>query len=232
MKTTLTLTLLLMMALPDINGRAAGEVRFALPADPMTVVTDEAVFRPFAETVRKEVERLLGEPAALDDPATFKVLLSTRVHLAHHFTDNEVAIATAAWIRSLQTDPAGRAFAGLTTLASVEARRRNPGMEPAEPKYRDAFFHAFSRRLSDLPRTPDVVAMLRGQREKIAAITEPALLAEARDVILPAVKRKGYCGLDEADQLIRVRHRLVSIVPVRGETLRALDDAIAARSPQ
>jgi hypothetical protein len=230
MKTTLTLTILLMMALPNINGRAAGDVRFALPADPMTVVTDEAVFRPFAETVRAEVERLLGEPAAIDDPATFQVLLSTRVHLAHHFADNETALATAAWIRSLQTTPIGRAFAGLTTFASVEARRRHPDLKPSAATYREAFFRAFSRQLAALPHTPEIVTMLRGQREKIADITEPKLLTETRDVILPALKRKGYCGLHEADQLVRVRHRLVSIVPVRDETLRALDDAIAARS--
>lgn len=230
MKTIILLLSILVMGLAGHGGFAEPAVRFTLPDRPMTLVTDEAVFRPFAEQVRAEVELLLGEPAAVDDPTTFKVLLSTRVHLAHHFADNHVAIATAAWIRSLQTDPAGRAFAGLTTLASVEARRRHPGMEPAEAKYRETFFHAFVRRLSALPETPDIVAMLRGQREKIAAITEPALLAETRDIILPALKRKGYCGLDEADQLVRVRHRLVSIVPVRDETLRALDAAIAART--
>jgi hypothetical protein len=206
------------------------DVRFSLSAEPLKVVTDEEVFRPFAEKVRTEVERLLGVPAAVDAPAIFRVLLSTRVHLAHHFGDNAVAIATAAWIRSLQTDPDGRAFAGLTTLASVEARRSNPRAAPFEVRYRAAFFAEFTRQLAGLPRTPGIVAMLRGQREKIVAITEKALLAEMRDVIMPALARKGYCGLEEADQLVRVRHRLVSIVPVRDETLRALDAAIAARS--
>jgi hypothetical protein len=230
MKTTLTLTFLLLMALPEIHGRDAGKVRFALPADAMTVVTDEEAFRPFAETVRKEVERLLGEPTALDAPETFKLLLSTRVHLAHHFADNDVAIATAAWIRSLQTDPAGRAFAGLTTFAAVEARRRHPGLASCAPEYRKAFFHAFSEQLAALPATSAIASMLRGQREKIAGISAEALLTETREIILPALERKGYCGLDEADLLVRVRHRLVSIVPVRDETLRALDEAIAARA--
>jgi hypothetical protein len=218
------------MALACSDGLAAGQIRFSLTADPMLVVTDEKVFRPLAEHVRAEVERLLGVPAAVDDPATFKLLLSTRVHLAHHFGDNGVAVATAAWIRSLQTDPDVRAFAGLTTLASVEARRRNPGMTPDEARYRATFFNEFTRQLAELPRRSGTVAMLRGQREKIAAITEAALLAETREVIVPALRRKGYCGLEEADQLVRVRHRLVSIVPVRDETLRALDAAIAARS--
>ena len=218
-----------------INQRARGfgprrDVRFTLAKDPMELVTNEKAFRPFAETMRAEVQRLLGVPAAVDDPAMFKLLLSSRVHLAHHFGDNAVAVATAAWIRSLQTEPDARAFAGLTTLASVEARRRNPGAEPGEARYRATFFTEFTSQLRGLPRTPGIVAMLRGQREKIATITKEALLKETRETIMPKLAQKGSCGLAEADELVRVRHRLVSIVPVRDETLRALDAAIAART--
>jgi hypothetical protein len=176
------------------------------------------------------VERQLGVPAMIDDPATFKLLLSTRVHLAHYFGNDERAIATAAWIRSVQVAPADRAFAGLTTLAAVAARRQNPGAAPEDPAYRAAFAKEFAVQLEALPRTPDIVAMLRGQREKIAGLSEASLLAEARDRIAPAITRRGYCGLEEADQLVRVRHRLVSILPVKTETLHAFDVAIAARS--
>lgn len=206
------------------------EPRFDLPAPVVELVTSEAAFRPFAEAVRDEVERLLGVPEAIDDAATLRLLLSTRVHLAHHFGDNNTAVATAAWIRSMQSDPAGRAFAGLTTLASVVARRSHPGLGAGDPSYRATFLAEFSRRLETLDHSLEIVAMLRGQREKIARITEAALLAEARDVIAPAIKRRGSCGLVEADMLVRVRHRLESIVPVRDETLRALDEAIARRT--
>jgi hypothetical protein len=209
---------------------SAAETRFELAAKPLELVTQESKFRPFAEQVSAELERLLGVPAVVDEPETFKLLLSTRVHLAHHFGNNEKAIATAAWIRSLQTDPAGRAFAGLTTLASVEARRRHPGVAPDDERYRETFLREFTRQLAALPRTAGIVTMLRGQREKIASLSEAALLAETRDVIAPALARRGYCGLAEADQLVRVRHRLVSIVPVKAETLQALDAAIAERS--
>jgi hypothetical protein len=71
--------------------------------------------------------------------------------------------------------------------------------------------------------------MLQGQRAKIAALSRDALLAETRDIIVPALARRGYCGLVEADQLVRVRHRLTSILPLRDEFLRAFDAAIAAR---
>lgn len=208
----------------------ATEVRFALPAPPLELVQDEAKFTPFAREVGARVEELLGDPASVDDPATLRTLLSTRVHLAHHFADNEKAITTAAWIRSLQADAAGRAFAGLTTLASVAARRQHPGRPPSDPAYRATFRVEFDRRLAALPRTPGMTAFLRGQRQKIAEITESALLGETRDVIVPALARRGHCGLAEADQLVRVRHRLLSILPVREETLAALDAAVATRT--
>ena len=231
MKPTIILGLLCMgVSCPTKASVVGADLRFSLPADPLELVKDEAVFRPFAEKVRAEVERLLSVPEAVDVPAVLRTLLSTRVHLAHHFGDNQVAVATAAWIRSLQTNPDARSFAGLTTLASVEARLRNPGAAPTEARYRATFFNEFTRQLTGPPRTPGVVAMLSGQREKIAAMTKEALLTEMREVIMPKLARKGYCGLAEADELVRVRHRLVSIVPVRDETLRALDAAIAARS--
>jgi hypothetical protein len=216
-------------ALLGASACAEAEVRFRLPAPPAELVASEDLFLPFANEVRAEVERLLSSPDALDDPDTFKLLLSTRVHLAHHFADNRTATATAAWIRSLQTDPANRAFAGLTTFASVEARRELPGTPPGDAAYREAFRKAFARQLSILPRNAATVTMLRGQREKIDGITPEALMREVRDVIAPAIERRGWCGLAEADQLVRVRHRLESIVPVRAETLAALDAAIAER---
>lgn len=226
---TLLVVTALALGLTGQRGLAAVETAFGLPAPPLELVTDEAKFRGFAETVRGEVERLLGVPAALDDPATFNLLLSSRVHLAHYFGDDEKAVATAAWIRSLQSDPALRLFAGLTTLAAVEARRQNPGAGPETAKSREIFLREFTRQLADLPKTPAVTAMLRGQREKIASLTRESLLAETRDVIIPAIARRGHCSLAEADQLVRVRHRLVSILPVKTETLQALEAAIAAR---
>lgn len=228
MKPTRLLPLLLFVA-ASLTGLAKAPV-YTLPVPPLELVTNEEPFRVFAKKVGEDIERQLGVPASVDDPATFKVLLSSRVHLAHHFGDNDRAIATAAWIRSLQADPADRAFAGLTTFAAVAARRGNPGAVPDTAVFRAAFEREFTRLLGDLPRTAAITAMLRRQHQKISDLSEAALLAETRDKIAPAIAQRGACGLDEADQLIRVRHRIVSILPVKAETLRALDAAIAARS--
>lgn len=216
-------------ASPD--GRAGWvEPRFPLAVAPARLVTEAAQFAPFAQAVAAEVERQLATLTAVDDPATLSLLLSTRVHLAHHFREDERALVTAAWIRSRQTDPAARAFAGLTTAAAVAARRAHPGARPGDPDFLRVFRTEFDRQLAGLPRTPEMAAFLRGQQDKMAGITEAALLAEVRDVIAPAIARRGYCGLAEADQLVRVRHRLQDILPVRGEMLAALAAALADRT--
>ncbi|MBL9205143.1 MAG: hypothetical protein JNN01_08670 [Opitutaceae bacterium] len=229
MKTHRSLAVLALMFAAALCGMAA-DLSFPLPGLPLEVATNEEKFRPFAEKVAAGVEEQLGVPALVDDPATLKLLLSSRVHLAPHFADNDKAIATAAWIRSLQTAPAEKAFAGLTTLAAVAARRQHPGAEPGEAPYRETFRREFSRQLASLPRTPEIVAMLRGQLDKIAGLTEASLLKEVGEVIAPAIARRGFCGVKEADDLVRVRHRLVSILPVKKETLEALKSAIAART--
>lgn len=217
---------LLLLSNPQL---AANEPVYVLSASPLEIVSSETKFRPFAEAVRSDVERLLGIPAMVDDPIVFKTLLSTRVHLAHHFADNENAVATAAWIRSLQADPVEKSFAGLTTFAAVEARRQHPGVKPADSVYRAAFAREFAQQLGQLPHTAAIGAMLRRQHEKIASLSEADLLAETREKIAPAIRRRGYCSLHEADQLVRVRHRIVSILPVKTEILQTLEAAIAAR---
>ena len=224
------ITAAVLLSLACWRGAAAVETAFPLPAVALEVVTDEAKFRTFAEKVGAEVERLLATPAAVDDRATLNLLLSTRVHLAHYFGDGEKAIATAAWIRSRQDDPALRAFAGLTTVASVETRRKHPGLTPENANARATFLNEFMNQLAGLPRTREIAIMLRGQREKVAGLGREPLLAEVRTIIQPAIARRGYCGLAEADQLVRVHHRLQSILPVQDETLQALDAAIAARA--
>lgn len=227
-----SIALLALLFVPFLASGALPAVRFDLPGTPLEVATEERAFVSFAGKVDVEVERLLGTPAAIDDPHTLRLLLATRVHLAHYRADTERAVATAAWIRSLQADPASRAFAGLTTFAAVEARRRHPGMPPDHAAYRRTFLSEFERQLAALPKTSAMVAFLKSQKQKMEEVTEVALLREVREVIAPAIERQGYCGLAEADQLVRVSHRLKSILPLRDVTIEALERAIGARSQE
>ena len=69
------------------------------------------------------------------------------------------------------------------------------GAAPGEAGYRETFLREFSRQLAALPRTSEIVTMLRGQRDKIAGLNETDLLKEITGVIAPAIARRGFCGL-------------------------------------
>lgn len=203
------------------------EPRYPLPVEPLELVLDEDAFHEFARPVLADVERGLARQPP-PELARLKLLLSIRVHLAHDARDDEAALAAAARIRELQTNPADKAFAGLTTQAAVAARRAT-GASTASPAYLQAFARELAAQLDSLPRSPDIRSMLEQQRAKIDAITRENLLREVREKIAPAIAERGYCDLELADQLVRVYHRLTSIVPAREVTLQALDAAIAAQ---
>lgn len=201
-----------------------------LPGKPSSLMTDEANFRAFAAKLSEEVEKQLGRPQAVDDQETLKMLLSIRVHLAHCLADFATATATAAWIRSLQTDPAQRAYTGLTTFAAVEARQMHPAMTLNDPLVRAAFKDAFLRRLSDIPDSPEVLAVLHRQRSTIAAFDADALLQEIEKVD-PMMELDRRCSLPVADVLVRAIHRRIAMLPLKAELLACLDAAIASRTP-
>ncbi len=231
MKTSLCFQLAGLLGLALVSAVSARAVTpdpvYHLPAPPMELMTNEEKFVPFAQTVKAEVDRML---AAKPDPAREKLLLGLRVHLAHHFGENEVALKMAARIQALTSDPADKAFAGLTTKAAAVARA-STGENAGSPRYGAVFRREFAAQLAQLPKTPEIAAMLKKQREKNAGISRDALLQEVKDKIAPAIARRGSATLEEVDQLVRARHRLTDILPVRGETLQALDQAIAERSP-
>jgi len=204
---------------------AAPDPTYVLPEAPDQLMLDEAAYAPFARTVAADADRLL---AAQPGPAREKLLLGLRVHLALHFGDARTALRLAERIQAGQADPAERAFAGLTTRAMVAAWA-DTGAKAGSPAFAAAFAREFAAQLATLPSTPEIAAMLRGQREKNAALSREALLREALDRIDPLVGRDGRAGLAAVDALVRTRHRLTEILPVRAEMLEALDRAIAPR---
>lgn len=187
-----------------------------LAVPPLQLVTNETDFAPFGRSVSAMVAAEL-EQVPPPNGARLKLLLGLRVHLALHFGDDAAARDAAGKIRALQTDPAEHAHAGLTTEAIVAARH-----DPV------AFEKEFSTRLAALPRTPEMRAVLTRARERIAATTEAALLDEVRQNITPRLARGEPCTLEIADQLVRVRHRLAEILPLRAALLRAYDQWLNA----
>lgn len=187
---------------------------FTVPA--LQLVTTEADFAPFGRQVAATVAAELKQSPP-PDGARLKLLLGLRVHLALHFGDDAAARDAANRIRALQTDPAERAHAGLTTEAILAAHH-----DPA------AFEREFSQRLAALPRTAAMREVLTRARDRIVATTETVLLDDVRQNLAPRLARGEPCTLEIADQLVRIRHRLAGILPLRAAMLRAYERALAA----
>jgi hypothetical protein len=193
----------------------ASSPTYRLTVSPLQLVTSETDFAPFARQVFKDVVSAL-QSAPPPEGARLKLLLGIKVHLALHFGDNAAALDAAERIRELQTDPAERALAGLTTRALVASNH-----EPL------AFGREFTRLLEQLPRDPAIRGALVRARQRIEAITEQSLLDDVRQNVVPRLARGEPCTLEVADQLVRVRHRLTGILPLREAMLRSYDVALS-----
>jgi hypothetical protein len=190
-----------------------------LPASVRELVTTPAQLHAWARPLAAEVERMLATGSPADD-AKLGLLLALRVHLALLTGDAPRALDSAARIRERQAGEIERAYAGLTTEATVAARRiaKATGAE-----FTAVFRAEFARALATLPRSPEAVGLLAQQRDRIRGMTREALLAEA-DRLAGRLDAAGRCSLADADQIIRIGHRLENIVPLR-ETMRAVFEA-------
>jgi hypothetical protein len=235
----------------------AGAWVFPSPASPRQLLTDEAAFDTFGRAVAAEVavelahsdrrfedgaaerskrfgarpqitnESLGGFRYPILTPSEIAILWTIQVHWAIHAGDSAAALAAAAALRGQLTQPEQKEFAGVTTAALVSADEavRHDHLSPA---YRKHFQSEYSRRLAALPKSAAMRAVLGKQRAAIAALTPQVLFAEVDRDIPPGSHRAGY-SLEQANEIIRARHKLADLEPVRSIMLAELAAAIAGR---
>jgi len=208
-------------ALAALAAAAAQGQTFTLPASALDTMTVAGPRHAFAGAAAAEVERALATQPA-PEGERLGLLLAMRVHFALLLRDGPRALDSAEKIRSRQATEAERAFSGLTTRATV-ASWTAPQAEQAV-----AFAAEFHRLLRPLPRSPEMVAVLARQRERLQAMTGPALRGEAGQLAATLGSRR-QVTLEEADQILRLGHRLENLLPLREAMIATLDDAIAGR---
>lgn len=205
---------------------AAGSSSWPRPDAVRDLIVDPARFRSFAEQLSGDVERAMHEaPAPTGD--TRARLLSLRVHLGLHLGRDARALAAATQIREQVTPAPERPFAGLLTEAMVVARAQAGG-GPTTPGYAEALRAALGSRLATLPVSPELTAVLVRQRDRFHILSRESLLAEAQRL----GARLDYAGrwtLADVDDVVRVGHRLATLLPVRDVLLAAFDAALAQR---
>jgi hypothetical protein len=198
---------------------APSAARYALPASVASLIEEGRGFREFSAALEGEAEAALAAPAP---PEELRRWLGLRVHLALLSGDDGRAQVAADRLRELQAEAGERAYTGLTTRALAAARRREGGFDA------EAYDREFARRLAELPPTAEIRRVLVRQRERAAGITAAAVRTAASAL---AARVGGERDVDfaTADEIVRLRHRLHDLVPLRTLTLAALDAGIAAR---
>lgn len=201
----------ILLALLLAGSLPAASIPLAEPV--VEIVTSPESFQRF---VAPWAGALKNPPAGTDE----RMILGMRVHLALNRRGAAEADAAVAALRRLASPGEERAFTGIVTEAQIAAWA--PGT---------TFAREIEARLRALPRTPAMAALLQRQREKLAATTREALLAEA-ERLGRQLAGQHRCEWAEADQIVRLHHRLTAIVPLRDDLVAALEVAIRERTPR
>lgn len=203
----------------------AQEVEFSVPRPVSRVALTDVDFDPFAAEVMREVTMRLAQ---MDPEAWPMMLHAIQIHIALHRGDAESALLAAKRIRRSLPEGPIRDYAGLTAKALVDAQRRT-GRWSGDPEFNRVFADEFAAQLATLPKTLEMRGVLEHQVSKYTQLTSAAVHREIT-TFTETFGPRDHCTLAEADQLVRWRHRLADLVPVRLEILSCLRAAIALRS--
>lgn len=197
------------------------------PAPVRELVGNAAKFRPFSEEASVAVERAFGM-APLPAGDALAHWLSLRVHLGLYLGQDGRALAAAAQIRETITPAAERVFSGLLTEAMVVARAAVLA-GPASPGHLPALRAALESRLATLPATAEITAVVARQRERFRELSRASLIAEA-DRLGARLDQADRWTLADVDDVVRIGHRLATLLPLRDTLLGEFEAALARRS--
>jgi len=187
------------------------------------VVTGEAAYRPLAQRVRADLEKLLAD-YDIQDRATLVDIQGVLLAMDVQEGRREDALRRIAVIRDLEQKPAAKLTAGLLAEAYLEARPAAGGDDAA---FRDAFKQAYAGRLGTLPWevVGDVIQQTKGRAE---IVTEALVLGSLSSQLQPGVDKTGVISGDIAQNLVSARLTVAHWVPLRAERIAALTAYIAA----
>ncbi len=218
------ITLLACVSAPAPSRAALNAIGSPLPAPPSSLLASEAAFSPFASAVAADVERLLHSVPS-PRPESLKALLSLRVHLSLHFANDQRALEAADQIRAMKSDPGDRATTGLITRAIVGARESRRDIRPAD--LASTAGTLLGQFFSTLAHTAEMEAALKRSRARLAAITRSSLQRELSILTTSASRNDAICTVEFADRLVRYRHQLTLMLPLRDALIRAHDQTLS-----
>jgi hypothetical protein len=180
------------------------------------LLTDDAAFVALAESMRADVERLLGA-YAIEDQATLRRFHGALANLAILRGDLDAAEAHAALLTAAQEKPADRLMTGLMFRSVIAAERAGP-----DPYARQAAFReTYAAGLADLPWAVvrDLAKETKGSAEIFGRNLILGLVQSQYD---PIVAATGSLSGDAAAALINFRTVLdyeLDLIPIVVELL-------------
>jgi subtilisin family serine protease len=181
-------------------------------------------FDAFAAKVRADLESIFRD-YQIDDHATLRTLLESRLSLEELAGDYAAALTTVDQIQGLQDKPAAKLLSGLGHRAMLAAALETHARDGA------AFTAALTRRyaaaLQPLP-WPIVQDVIKSTYVSARIFTAPVALAEVMTELDPAARTSGALDAEEAWDLIGTRVSLIWTIPTGPARAKVLGAYIAA----
>jgi subtilisin family serine protease len=205
--------------------------RFSYPIDGTAsalVTADDATFNAFAAKVGADVDKVLAD-YDVQDRATLRGLLTTRLEVQVLEGQDQAALATLAQIKALEDKPDAK----LTSNARLEAllKARIASGQSSGPAFEQAYAAAFSAELTPLPWAV-VGTRIKEMRSSIQIGSAPLYLGRVQADIEPALAKTHALGNDLAGALLQIRTSLKELLPLKAASLIVLSQDVAANNVQ
>jgi subtilisin family serine protease len=209
---------------------AADLPRFSYPVTGSAsdlLTADDATFAVFAGKVRQDIDGVLAH-YDVQDHATLRGLLLTRLELEMMSgREDAAALKTIAEIRALEDKPAAKLLSGVRNEALIRARISTG--QSAGPAYAAAYAKAYGQALAALPWAP-IAASLKESRAPAEFMSRAVEIGQVEADIGPAAASAHAIDGDMAGEMVAMRFALKVLLPVKAETLSAMNAEIAANN--
>jgi hypothetical protein len=192
------------------------------------LVRSRDAFAPLGVEMRAWTKRVKSGPHGQRAEVRASLRI-TMLHLDLHDGRFTGPLEVVEELRAEIADPLRKALTGLTTEAIVAARRE---VDPKPAKtYLAVFRRHFSHRIAALPQT-ESTSGLSALRDKLADTRLDAILEDIDHRLAPKVAKIGYIEYKTADEIIRYRHKIADILPIRDTMIEIIEDTMARPTEQ
>ncbi|WP_161571063.1 S8 family serine peptidase [Granulicella sibirica] len=182
------------------------------------LVADDAVFLAFARKVGADVDGLLAG-YAIDDKATLRGLLGTKVDVQLLTGDVDGGLATLDKVRDLEEKPQTRVSSGLITREILKAEKDSGAA--SGPAFQAAFAKEFKGTVDGLPWAA-VQDRVKQSRAQYSTLTPDVLIGSVKASMDPAVTKTKSLDFRMAQSLVLLRTVLKDRYPVKETIVNTL----------